>query len=355
MSISTAKQVCIIMATFEPNIVFLKKQIQSIVSQTYSNWVCIITDDGSCDVSYLQIRDIIKNDLRFSLITSGQRLGPVNNFEHGLNQANSGTQNFEYIALCDQDDIWAPNKLTRLVEILDTHSGVSLVHSDLALIDENDNLLAVSCWQKEHRKLDEINYETLVFRNVVTGCACMFRCSVLKTALAFAKLDFPPPYFHDVWLALHALYAGTIFSLNEQLVQYRQHGKNVVGVKTKHNIFAVIRSLFSRKLFLAKTRNAFSCRHNLVNDFLKSLRQNQRSMNEKTAQTIRDIEKTFLSNYLLPFSLRQFFRLLTFTFKFAKFDLSNLKNGLLIAISQYVVLKNKLKSDVKSTGGQSIE
>lgn len=340
MSISTAKQVCIILATYQPNLIFLKKQIDSIISQTYKNWICWVADDGSSSEKLNSIQEIISQDKRFIFVSSNKRLGPVNNFEFGLNQAQQSNLKFDYIAFSDQDDIWEPNKIEKLVEVLEKNAGISLVHSDLSLIDEKDQLLALSCWQKEHRKLDIINYESLVFRNVVTGCSCMFRRSVLKTALAFEKLAFPPPYYHDVWIALHALYAGSIFSLDEPLVRYRQHSRNVVGAQGEHNFIDLFKNIFSRSLFLSKAKNAFLVRNRLVNDFLYSLDHNQMPINANIARAIQYIRQNFLSNYLYPLSLGQFFRLIGFTFCFAKTNLGLLKNGLQIAIGHYVLLKN---------------
>ena len=53
----------------------------------------------------------------------------------------------DYIAFCDQDDIWDQKKLETMSEYLDENPEVQLVHSDLRLINESNDLITDSCWK----------------------------------------------------------------------------------------------------------------------------------------------------------------------------------------------------------------
>ena len=83
---------------------FIIETYQSIKSQTYSKWEWIVVDDMSNDKSC----DIIKkiDDKRVILLEPGEKLGPANARNYGINKASG-----RYIAYLDADDLWLPSKL----------------------------------------------------------------------------------------------------------------------------------------------------------------------------------------------------------------------------------------------------
>lgn len=327
MSISTANTVCIILATYNPDLVFLRKQIDSIRGQTHTNWQCLLSDDCSNPEKFAACKELIANDPRFQLLRSEINLGSANNFEMGLSYAYQNIQS-EFIALCDQDDIWEPFKLQVLLEQMLHSPQCILVHSDLSLIDANDQLVAPSCWAKECRDLSEINFLSLVNRNVVTGCSMMFRKSLLKTALPMVKLPFPPPYHHDVWLALHALCVGQIFSCKQTLVRYRQHANNVVGASVqKFALSNWISKILNWQNLQQKTIRAFSQRAQMVNDFLTALNT------ESAAQARPQLEV-----YLKPVTFNKCLRLFYFVMRSSGCCLPRLRNGWQQLLGMFILL-----------------
>lgn len=250
------------MATYNPDENFLYDQIQSLKDQTYKNWICFVVDDCSDAKIFPIIRSCIKDDSRFQIIRNNENIGSILTFEKGLQCVPPGA---EYVSLCDQDDIWYPSKLEKMLKCFEDER-VSLVHCDLELVDSVGRVISRSCWQKEGRYVPMANAGLLLFRNVVTGCASMFRREVLKTALPFVRSSTGgnPSYYHDVWIALHASLSGQVVALSESLIKYRQHEKNLVGGgrlgKGLH-----IPSLKERALSL------YSSRKNLKHDFVSSL------------------------------------------------------------------------------------
>ena len=112
---------------------YLPAQLSSLCAQVVS-FTAILRDDGSADDTPALLAAQCHQDARFRLSsTSGVHLGAVGGFFALMREAaDSGAP----VALCDQDDIWHPDKLTRLQAALsdaEARFGADtpiLVHSD---------------------------------------------------------------------------------------------------------------------------------------------------------------------------------------------------------------------------------
>ena len=113
---------------------YLRQSIDSILSQTYSDFEFLIIDDGSTDLS----RDIVVSydDQRIRLIQNKTTLGQTACLNNGLTISNA-----KYIARIDQDDISLPGRLERQVSFLNEHPGTVLLGSWVDIIDEANNIL----------------------------------------------------------------------------------------------------------------------------------------------------------------------------------------------------------------------
>lgn len=139
----------------------------------------------------------------------------------------------DLIFLCDQDDIWLPDKIAALASVFDSSPETNLVFTDAILVNENANDLGISLFAElqinkweERALIHGKAFDVLCRRNVVTGATAAFRRSLLSTALPF-----PDVCLHDEWLGLVASATGKVVKLSRPTIKYRQHGKNVVGVK----------------------------------------------------------------------------------------------------------------------------
>ena len=129
----------------------------------------------------------------------------------------------DLVAPCDQDDVWDPAKLATLSSALD--GGATLAFCDLRIVDEAGRVLSPTYWTDRVATWDDLGAELQT--NVVTGAACLVRREVLDVALPFpAELD---GSFHDHWLAVCALALGELAYVDRALVDYVQHGANVIG------------------------------------------------------------------------------------------------------------------------------
>jgi glycosyltransferase involved in cell wall biosynthesis len=211
---------------------FLDRQISSVLTQRDVALEVVACDDGSTDDTWPLLQAWAAKDHRIRVFQNAQRLGFTANFAHAMALCRG-----EYIAPCDQDDVWMPDKLSRLLAHMDNHL---LCYCDSTLIDEDGHSLG-------QRISDRINmYQgrglvPLAFWNSVSGHALVFRKDLLERAWPF-----PQDCFFDWWLAAVAASHGSVGYVNETLVAYRQHGHSQTDVSQRqsraHDSWARFRS-----------------------------------------------------------------------------------------------------------------
>lgn len=221
----------LILASTYNGALFLPDMLASLADQTTADWHLLVRDDGSTDatLSILNNFSACFPDKVTVLNGDGPRLGPSASFSTLLERTQS-----PYIMLCDQDDVWFPDKIEKsMAAMLDAEqrygsSTPLLVHTDLKVVDENLQPIADSFWSYQHLSPQlGSRLNRLLAQNVVTGCTVMIN-------RALADLATPVPdkaIMHDWWLALVAAAFGNVIYLNEPTILYRQHGKNSVGAK----------------------------------------------------------------------------------------------------------------------------
>ena len=226
------KTVNIVLATYKPNIIFFEKLLKSLNDQTYKKIKLIVRDDSDDNEEFEKIRVLINEIIiafDFEIFKNDKNLGSNKTFEELTKDANA-----EYIAYCDQDDIWEKEKITKLVYAIESGDAV-LSYSDLSIIDEKDKLTANS-FKDIHKRLKHLEghnlFQYFLRRNSVTGCTMLIKSEIAKKAIPFCN-DY---YVHDHWLALFASSLGTIVYVPEPLIMYRIHGENQIGVSMLSSI-----------------------------------------------------------------------------------------------------------------------
>lgn len=212
--------IAIAMATYNPPINLFRKQIQSIIAQSYTNWICLISDDNSDEDSVSSMMSVINADKRFIFSSSNQRLGFYSNFERCLTMV---PQSVEYVALSDQDDYWYADKLQTMLDHFD--ANISLVYSDMRVISESGEVISDTFWSVRKNNTSDLGVQMLI--NSVTGAASMFAGRLLKYVLPL-----PPGIgglHHDHWIGSVAMAVGNLRWIDRPLHDYVQHGKNVTG------------------------------------------------------------------------------------------------------------------------------
>jgi len=198
---------------------YLREQLNSLLWQTYSNYEILAVDDCSTDRSFDILMEYSKK-APLKAYQNEQNKGLNANFQEAITKATG-----DYIAICDQDDIWEPNKLETMIQHLD---GSLLYYHDSAIMDKDGKFLS----KKQSERFNLLsNPSALSFipLNCVTGHACMFE----KRMFDFPLLPFPKHIYYDNWLGFIAATNGKIKYIDECLVRYRLHESNIALSKKK--------------------------------------------------------------------------------------------------------------------------
>ena len=207
----SSSNISVVMATFNGS-KYLSAQLDSILAQTLKPYEIIIIDDCSSDdtwdilQSYQRQYDFIK------LYQNDKNMGCVKSFFTGLQYSTS-----DYIAFCDQDDLWLPNKLAVLTNSIGDNL---LIFSGERLIDSNSNMIHGTLCANNCAGLSFFDY---LLQNKVRGCCSMISRKILDYGYLEAF------YIHDHYFALLASSLNKIQYIPNQLVLYRQHNDNVIG------------------------------------------------------------------------------------------------------------------------------
>ncbi|NBK97637.1 MAG: glycosyltransferase family 2 protein [Erysipelotrichia bacterium] len=239
--------VSIVLALYNPNLKWLEEQLISINRQTYTNIELLVMDDCSDSVSTEGMEDLVYkciNRFEFEFFTKEKNEGSNKTFERLTELANG-----EYIAYCDQDDIWLEDKIAIMIDEFSNSISTTLIYSDMSIIDESDNEIADSIRDIRKRLKYKEGFslsKDFLIRNFVSGCSMMVKSEIAKNATPFVKT-----MVHDQWIALSAAIKGQIRYINKPLVCYRQHGTNQTGVlfniSNKNSYFDVRVLLLKRR------------------------------------------------------------------------------------------------------------
>src|SRR5688500_11866126 len=132
--------VSVVMCTYNGE-KFLREQINSILAQSYPVKELLIFDDQSTDGTVAIIQSYLIDNPFIKFYRNPKNLGYNANFEQALLKASC-----EVSAISDQDDLWHPQKLEKIIAAFQD-AGVVLVHSAAASIKDN----IISCRAAQHR------------------------------------------------------------------------------------------------------------------------------------------------------------------------------------------------------------
>jgi glycosyltransferase involved in cell wall biosynthesis len=201
----------------------LREQLDSVLAQVGVALEVVALDDASHDGTLAILQDYAARDARVRVFANAENLGHVRSFE-----ACMGLCSHALIAPCDQDDVWAPGKLARLVRAI---ASADMAYCDSLYIDDAGHSLGQRVSQDigtMHAGRDPLRF---VFQNTASGHALLVRRAVFERAVPF-----PAQLYHDWWLALMAANGRGVAYVDEALVQFRRHehaSSNMGGAAAK--------------------------------------------------------------------------------------------------------------------------
>lgn len=223
---------------------FLQSQLDSLYAQTYPNIRILVRDDGSSD-STREILEAEQSNGLVELVGADRNLGPALSFFELLRHAGLSQ---EYVAFCDQDDIWLPNKIRHAISALETvPAGQPAMYcSRLEIVDEQLNHLGLTVMPRQ------CGFGNALVENVAVGCTMMLN----RKAAALVLENLPSKvYIHDWWCYLVISCFGKVVYDPSPDIKYRQHGGNTIGLA--RNAYGQFKRKFNR--FFAQGRRELWC------------------------------------------------------------------------------------------------
>lgn len=215
---------------------YIEEQLLSILPQLSFGDEIIVSDDkpgGPCEKI---VKRIAENDPRV-LYVEGKSRGVVSNFTNAIRHSKG-----DKIFLCDQDDVWLPEKVKRVCEAFD--EGADLVLHNAYVTDERLNITSYSFFKDRNSKKGVLRN---LLKNSYMGCCMAFDRKLLKKIMPIPR--YTP--MHDQWIGLMAEIYGKVTFIDTPLIYYRVHSDNVTAGKAQSSFSQKLRwrRYLTKKLF----------------------------------------------------------------------------------------------------------
>lgn len=242
---------------------YFDELMQSLLKQTYSNIKIFILDDGSKDNTKNIITKYLSDKVK--LIPNDKNLGYPFSFYKLITDCEPA----DYYCLCDQDDVWYPDKVEKSIKILEQYNNQlpQLCFSAFEYCDEN--LI--------HLRDSDIPPENISFLKTFFQCYMWGFTTVFNETFRqkFIKKLPVKTRDEDYWFHMMAVAFGEIHYNPVISAKHRRHGKNHSQDPTSFLRF----QLWRIKYFLFN--NQFSVYHNMLQEFYQYYRKDLKPSDRK--------------------------------------------------------------------------
>lgn len=220
---------------------YIKKTIESVQKQTYTNWEMIIADDCSSDGTVEIVEQVSKDDPRVRIVKQDVNGGAARARNRSLLEATG-----RYISYLDADDIWKPTKLEKQVEFMKAHNCGFSCASYEVIDDEGCTL------NKEIHMLPSVDYVGFLTNNLLQTVGIMVDTSIVDKKYLIMP-DIRRRQDAATWLQV--LKAGyRCYGINEVLAGYRRTENSLSSNKVK-----AVKGVWSLYRDIEKLSLPFSC------------------------------------------------------------------------------------------------
>lgn len=219
-------RISVAMATYNGE-KFLYEQLQSLANQQLLPYELVVTDDGSSDSSLELLRSFAETaPFTVSIHINEHNLGFSDNFFKAAKLCRG-----DWVAFCDQDDVWLPNKLADAAREIELHDDVTLILQNAFLC--NSNLTQKGRLFPAKIKAGRYGSGSQFGFWVWLGFLQTIKVNLLHELTNSKR---PPNYFpghtmqsHDKWTCMVANSIGGIVVLDEPAALYRRHDTALTG------------------------------------------------------------------------------------------------------------------------------
>jgi hypothetical protein len=218
--------VSVVMSVFNGQ-AFLLEAIDSILAQTFKDYEFVIIDDGSTDKTAEILAEYSRRDQRIR-VHRHENKGRAASLNIGIEMSKS-----PYVARMDADDISMPNRLKEQVEFMERHPAVGLLSGTYELIDVEGHLIGTIPLLPR----DEEIKQAMLVNNAMCHPAVMMRREVAIVCGGYRKA-FLDADDYDLWLRISE--RSQLANLEQPILQYRIHSKQVSVVNSNHQMLCVL-------------------------------------------------------------------------------------------------------------------
>lgn len=204
---------------------YLGPLLDSILDQSYKPDEIVACDDDSEDETINILSEYQEStSIPFQIYENSSNLGVEKNFEKCLRKSTG-----DFIAVADQDDLWKPNKLEEQIKAYE-YSNRGLICHDSRPVSADLSKEYQTLWESGNHnvinKRSEETFKELLRRNFVQGTTLLLTREFVDWALPIPNYG-----YYDYFLGLLAAAAGELHEIDKDLLLYRQHQSQEVGVR----------------------------------------------------------------------------------------------------------------------------
>ena len=193
---------------------YLEETLQSIFTQTFTDWELVIVNDGSTDSTEEIIKRYSRNGRR--IVYRYQPNAGLGNARNKATQLSSG----EYLAFIDHDDLWMPEKLEAQIKLFEQNPTLGLVYCDGYTIDSLGNLIIQ--YSSKHPLARGNIFNQLVRNSFIPPASAVIKRSVFNEVGPFPAFQTAEEY--DLFLKITYQYPADFVAA--PLFKYRSHEDN---------------------------------------------------------------------------------------------------------------------------------
>ena len=220
--------VSVAMVVFRPDLDYLRQALTSIVHQTFQQWEAVIVEDPSERTG----RDVVAalGDPRLRYLANPGRTCLIGQRNQTLAEARA-----ELVAVLDGDDMAEPTRLQKQFEFLHSHPAVSVLGSQIRVIDPAGSPRGFRRFPLDHASIVRAMTRVVPLNH----SSVMFRKSAVQAAGGYQATAEGPAEDYHLWSRL-AQRGAQFANLGEPLVRYRLHPGQMKALYTRRTIRAVL-------------------------------------------------------------------------------------------------------------------
>jgi hypothetical protein len=219
---------------------YVREAVESVLSQTFSNFELIVINDGSTDGSGDILRELAAKDQRIVLVDRPNR-GLVSTLNEGIALARA-----DLIARMDADDVALPERFAEQYRRMSESPTLGVIGSFISLVDAEGKTIRQGVYPISERDVSEF---------LEAGCPFAHPTVLMRREAVLAAGGYRKAFSHaedyDLWLRIHELGYG-LFNLPKPLLKYRIHDTNVSLVHREQQELATVMATLCHRMRVAK-------------------------------------------------------------------------------------------------------